>query len=159
MTKEEELKNVCSKAFELAKYAFRDKIDKTGKPYVDHLFRVSKGCYVGEVCIPVYESIIVESAAVLHDILEDCEEWNEKSLSYIFPKEVLNLVIILTKVKNENYLESYIQRISENKLASRIKLSELRDNMDLTRLIEITDKDIERVKKYHKAYKILEKCI
>lgn len=155
----EELKKVTSKAFELAKFAFKGKIDKSGKPYIEHLLRVAENCYKGEKCIPRDESLIVESAAVLHDLLEDCEDWNPEALCFIFPKEVVDLVIVLTKIKNEPYLDSYIKRISENVLASRIKLSDLRDNMDLTRLSEITEKDIDRLKKYHKAYKFLEKCI
>ena len=157
--KTEELQKIVVKAFDLAKFAFKDKVDKAGKPYVEHLLRVSRDCYKGENPIPIDESMVVESAAVLHDLLEDCPEWHPDALSFIFPKEVVDLVVILTKSKNEPYLDSYIKRISENKLTSRIKLSDLRDNMDITRLPEITQKDIERLVKYHTAYKILEKCI
>jgi len=156
---EDKLKEVVVKAFELAKSAFKDKLDKAEKPYIGHLLRVARDCYKGEFCVPRDESPIVESAAVLHDLLEDCPQWHPDSLSFIFPKEVVDLVVILTKAKNEPYLESYIKRISENPLASRIKLADLRDNMDMTRLPEITQKDIDRLVKYHTAYKILEKCI
>ena len=155
----EELQKIVVKAFELAKFAFKDRFDKAENPYIEHLLRVARDCYKGVAAVSIDESLIVESSAVLHDLLEDCPEWNESSLSFIFPKEVVDLVVVLTKSKNEPYLDSYIKRISENKLASRIKLSDLRDNMDITRLPEITQKDIERLVKYHTAYKILEKCI
>lgn len=153
------LNEIYTTAYNLAKVAFLGKEDKGGESYFGHLQRVSDRCYKGVSAIPCEESIFVTSAALLHDLLEDCQEWNEKSLSFIFPKEVVDLVVILTKAKNEPYLDSYIKRISENKLASRIKLSDLRDNMDITRLSEITQKDIDRLFKYHTAYKILEKCI
>jgi len=146
-------------AFELAEKAFSGKIDRAGKDYFSHLYRVCEGCYKHIGITKVENNDFLNSAAILHDLLEDCPEWNETSLSFIFPKEVVELVVILTKAKNEPYLESYIKRISENKLASRIKLADLLDNMDITRLSEITEKDIERLVKYHNAYKILEKCI
>ena len=33
--------------------------------------------------------------------------------------------------------------------------TDLKDNMDITRLEKVTDKDFDRLKKYHKAYKYL----
>ncbi len=34
-------------------------------------------------------------------------------------------------------------------------MSDLRDNMDITRLKDLTGEDIERLRKYHEAYMIL----
>ena len=145
-----------SSACDLARESFKDKTDISGAPYFNHLHRVSSGCYMKEKSSPKDESIIVETSAILHDLLEDCPEWNEKSLRFLFPDEIVDLVVILTKTKGENYLDSYIKRISENKLAIRIKLSDLRDNMDITRLPVFEQKEIDRLCKYHRAYKILE---
>jgi hypothetical protein len=50
-----------------------------------------------------------------------------------------------------NY-EQYIANIRNDRFAKAVKLADLRDNMDLTRLSELTEKDIERTKKYHKSY-------
>ena len=33
-----------------------------------------------------------------------------------------------------------------------VKIADLKDNMDITRLKEITYKDIERLKKYHRTW-------
>ena len=41
------------------------------------------------------------------------------------------------------------------KITRIVKMSDLYHNMDLTRLDKITDEDLQRVKKYHKAYKYL----
>ena len=40
-------------------------------------------------------------------------------------------------------------------MARKVKLSDLKDNMNLKRLKEITEKDRERFAKYEKARKIL----
>lgn len=152
----EELKKYYVSACDLARESFKDKTDLSGAPYFNHLYRVSSGCYKYEKSSPRNECVIVETAAMLHDLLEDCPEWNEKSLRFLFPDEIVDLVVILTKIKGENYLDSYIKRICENEFAIRIKLSDLRDNMDITRLPTFEQKEIDRLCKYHKAYKILE---
>ena len=54
------------------------------------------------------------------------------------------------KEKGEDY-DSFIDRISQNSLATKVKLADLEDNMDLSRLSEVTDKDLERLEKYKKA--------
>ena len=52
----------------------------------------------------------------------------------------------------------YIDKIKANPLARKVKLSDLEDNMNLSRLKEITDKDRERLAKYEKAREILLKA-
>jgi guanosine-3',5'-bis(diphosphate) 3'-pyrophosphohydrolase len=136
MTYEEALK-IVGKAFEGLK-------DKGGEDYERHLWRVARN---------VPKRLMVP--AVLHDLLEDCPEWNpEKLLAAGLSKEDLDLVLLLTRHKGLTY-DGYINSISTNKDAVIIKLADLRDNMNITRLQEITDKDIERLKKYHKSYKFL----
>ena len=51
----------------------------------------------------------------------------------------------------------YVRQIKEsgNPYAIAVKKADLRNNMDLTRLSEVTEKDRERVEKYRKAYGIL----
>ena len=156
MTKAKNISELYVTACDLARQAFAGKFDLSGNPYYDHLVRVSTGCYQGNKSTPRDESIIVGTAAILHDLLEDCPEWNETSLRFIFPDEIVDIVVCLTKIKGENYLDSYIKRVSENKLAVRIKLSDLRDNMDITRLPVFEQKEVDRLCKYHKAYKFLE---
>ena len=42
-----------------------------------------------------------------------------------------------------------------NPIARVVKLADVTDNMDLTRLTEATDKDFERLKEYVKVKKLL----
>ena len=51
--------------------------------------------------------------------------------------------------------EEYINRISRNFLALKVKLNDLRNNMDITRIPEPSDKDYARLDRYEKEYHIL----
>lgn len=51
--------------------------------------------------------------------------------------------------------EEYISRISGNFLALKVKLNDLRNNMDITRIPEPTEKDYTRLERYKKEYDIL----
>ena len=43
-------------------------------------------------------------------------------------------------------------------MSREVKMSDLQDNMNLARLKTVTDGDLQRVKKYHEAYKILKEA-
>lgn len=51
--------------------------------------------------------------------------------------------------------EEYINRISTNFLALKVKLNDLKSNMDITRIPEPTEKDYARLERYKKEYDIL----
>ena len=128
------------RAIELAKQHHEGQTDKAGNPYIEHPLRVMNQMESEE------EKIV----AVLHDIVEDTDISLDDLRNEGFSKEVVDAVECLTKQDGENY-DSYIERISFNPLAVKIKLADLEDNRDLTRLPEVTDKDLERVEKYDKA--------
>ena len=132
-------------AFEIARNAFKNKTDKGGKPYFEHLVRVAKRFKDDDFLYPI---------AILHDLIEDCPEWNETSLRCLFSENIVSTIVVLTKKDNEDYFE-YIDRINQSSWAARVKISDLKDNMDITRLKTITEKDFERLSKYLKAYRIL----
>ena len=128
------------RAIELAKQHHEGQTDKAGKPYIEHPLRVMNQAESEE------EKIV----AVLHDIVEDTDISLDDLRSEGFSEEVVSAVECLTKQDGENY-DSYIERISFNPLAVKIKLADLEDNSDLTRLPEVTDKNLERIEKYDKA--------
>jgi (p)ppGpp synthase/HD superfamily hydrolase len=132
--------NLEELALKIAESAFCERYDKAGVPYIKHLSRVASHFKNGQyIC------------AILHDLLEDCPQWTEGALRNIFSSGVVDVIVCLTKVKNESY-DDYIERVSKERWAREIKVKDLLDNMDITRLTEITDKDIERVKKYHNSW-------
>ena len=143
MTDEEAL----IKAVNIASEAFENRIDKAGEPYIVHCRTVMDG-------VKPYGPKVM-TAAVLHDILEDCSEWTEERLfSEGFSDDIVGIIKTLTKPADYDYWK-YIEKIAENPVASVIKCSDLRHNMDITRLPCLSEKDIKRIKKYHKAYKFL----
>ena len=132
------------RAIELAKQHHEGQTDKAGKPYIEHPLRVMNQVESEE------EKIV----AVLHDIVEDTDISLDDLRNEGFSEKVVSAVECLTKQEGENY-DSYIERISFNPLAVKIKLADLEDNRDLTRLPEVTDKDLKRIEKYDKALKKL----
>lgn len=136
----------------IAEQVFKDLFDKGGEPYIGHLERVASYCkkYNDSYCTNDITVI-----AYLHDILRDYSVWTPKHLEDIFGRGIITESIkTLTKRKGEDY-ETYISNIAKNPLARIVKLADLEDNMSMSRLPEITEKDIERLKKYHKAYTYL----
>lgn len=51
--------------------------------------------------------------------------------------------------------EEYLSRICTNKLALKVKLNDLRSNMDIRRIPEPTEKDLERLERYKAEYERL----
>lgn len=151
--KYEELKesdDLIYKALEISAELFKHDTDKGGLPYMLHLLYVYRHVYTKE------EKVI----ALLHDIIED-KNITEKELLYMgFPKKIVEDIIILTRKEGKDY-SSYIENIIKNgtKEALEVKLADLKNNIDLTRIKHPTVKDYERVeKRYMPSYeKILNK--
>ncbi|KJH70281.1 HD domain-containing protein [Aliterella atlantica] len=133
-----------TKAIRVATSAHENQVDKGGKPYIEHPLRVMKQMTTDTARI----------VAVLHDVIEDSDYSLDDLVAAGFSKEVVEAVEALTKQKGEPY-KKYLRRIKTNPIAIAVKLADLQDNMDLTRLPTITEKDIERQEKYFKAVDIL----
>lgn len=134
-------------ANKIINHAFKDKKDLSGEPYINHLNRVAK-----KITPDVNEDVKV--IALLHDLLEDCPEWNEDVLRCFFNKQIVDCLVVLTKTKGEDYF-NYIEGVSLSGWATKVKLADLEDNMNVSRLKELTQKDFERLQKYIKAYQYL----
>lgn len=133
-------------AEKIVRNSFASKTDKAGEPYSEHCFRVASA--VEKEC-PHNESL--KCIALMHDLLEDCKEWTKPALLSLFDEYVVEVIDILTLKPGQKY-EDYIDLVSKDDYARIVKICDLRDNMDITRLNELTDKDFERLRKYHKAY-------
>ena len=131
--------NSLSDAIIIAANAHRGQVDKASQEYILHPLRVMMALQdeKDQIC------------AVLHDVIEDTEITAD-DLKDHFPQDIIDTLKALTHIENENY-ESYIDRIILNERACRVKLSDLTDNMDLSRLEEITEDDKKRYKKYFAA--------
>jgi (p)ppGpp synthase/HD superfamily hydrolase len=102
------------------------------------------------------ETIQEMIAAVLHDVVEDSKQWSLQRLTEEgFDQDIIDAVDVLTKREEETY-EEFIERVSGNTIAIKVKLADLEDNMDITRIRNLTDKDKQRIEQYHRAWKKLQ---
>lgn len=95
-----------------------------------------------------------KAVAYLHDVIEDTSLTLLDLKKEGFSKNIIEAVDILTKKKGQDY-QSYLNLVKKNELARVVKLADLRHNSDLTRLPLITEKDLERNKKYSSAIRFL----
>lgn len=137
------------KAIDFVRSVFSGVTDKGGAPYIEHCLAVMKGVNH----MPEH----VQIAALLHDVVEDTN-YTVNDISIAYGNQVAELVELLTKIPGQTYQE-YITGIKANKEAISIKISDLTHNMNVTRLKEITDTDLARLKKYHKTYRDLVKTL
>lgn len=91
--------------------------------------------------------------ALLHDVVEDTEITLEE-LAKEFPREITDALRLLTHDEKVPYFE-YVKAIWNNAIAKAVKLADLQHNSNLARLDTVTEKDLKRVEKYKKAYRIL----
>jgi hypothetical protein len=77
-----------------------------------------------------------------------------------FPESVVEAVDALTKRDDErgadNYLD-FVVRAGRNDIARTVKLADIADNMDLSRIAAPTGKDLARVNRYRRATTLLER--
>ena len=92
--------------------------------------------------------------AVLHDILEDTATSETDLRSLGFDENIIHAVLAVTKQDGESRFQA-VQRTVKNPIACEVKLADLRDNMDLSRLPKISAKDLIRYKQYQKVQEIL----
>lgn len=131
---------MIEKAIQIALSAHHGQIDRGGEPYILHPLRVmlSQKSATAKIC------------AVLHDVIEDTAVTLEDLKREGFSEEVIRAVDVLTKRDGEDY-EVYIGRVIENKIACQVKLMDLADNMNLSRLDTTQEADLKRYHKYEKA--------
>ena len=125
------------KAHEVAKKAHLGQIDRAGIDYIKHPETVASFVATDEE----------KAVAYLHDVIEDTSLTLLDLKKEGFSKNIIEAVDILTKKKGQDY-QSYLNLVKKNELARVVKLADLRHNSDLTRLPLITEKDLERNKKY-----------
>lgn len=141
------------KMIALAARAHQHDLDKGGNAYILHPMRMMMRLRTND------EELM--QIAIAHDVIEDHgDDAYEEGLyqgtykDFIVrnaPRRVVDGIDALTKREGESY-EDFIERCALNYDAVRVKLEDLRDNSDITRLKGLREKDFERIKKYQKAY-------
>jgi len=137
--------STIEKAIEIAAREHAGQIDKAGAPYVFHPLRL----------MLAVKSPFERMAAVLHDVVEDTPMTLADLQNEGFPQEVLGAVDALTKRGHESRIEA-ANRAAVNPIARVVKLADVTDNMDLSRIANPTEKDFARLKEYEQVKALLE---
>lgn len=135
----------------LATKAFEGVKDKGGKPYIFHCMRVMMGCSDPRAQI----------AGVLHDVVEDCDDWSYARLSSEgFGDDIIEAIDAVTKRADEHgsedeaYMRFIHRAMKGSDIAIEVKLADLTDNLDPSRTLPDPVKT-ERMRRRYTAAKAL----
>lgn len=132
------------KAMKLAYEAHHGQEDRSGVPYIFHPARVASNfTKEPEACV-----------AWLHDVIEDTHYTLEDIRLAGFGGVICDALQLLTHKKSIPYMD-YVKAIAANPIAKAVKLADLRDNMDDSRLLIVDEKAKKRLDKYKEAYHYL----
>ena len=93
--------------------------------------------------------------AALHDVVEDTGRTLADIAALGVPPTVLTAVALLTHDKEQTPYLDYVRALKPNPLARKVKLADLRHNMDIRRMDTVTDKDTARLERYRHAWQLL----
>lgn len=135
------------RAIQIAVEAHTGQRDKAGQPYMLHSLRVMFDL----------QSVEERIVGVLHDVVEDCEGWSfDRLKSSGFSSNVLDALDSVTKRDGEDY-QAFVRRAGANPIGRSVKMADLRDNMDLSRIAEPSERDHARIAQYRDALAYLSK--
>ena len=134
-------------AMKLSFEAHKDQLDKSGLPYVYHPLLVAEQVRTeDEICV-----------ALLHDVMEDSDFTADDIRTAGMDERIVEALLLMTHDASDDYME-YVTQLAGNPLARKVKMADLRHNMDITRLDSVTEADEQRREKYAKAYALLEQA-
>ena len=148
------------KAIKIAVEAHTGQVDKGGNPYILHPLRVMLSLDTEEE----------RSIGVLHDVVEDCEGWSwERLKEQGCSDKIIEALESVSKTleeekqfkemddpdeKMDHYLQ-FIRRAKANKIGRNVKVADIRDNLDISRIESVTQSDINRLMRYKAALSYL----
>lgn len=136
--------STLERAIEIAALAHRDQADKAGNPYISHPIRVA----LAFIRSGDEDRAII---SVLHDVIEDSNVTLADLRKEGFSNAVVEAVEAVSRIKDETY-EAFIDRAATNPLAKPVKVADLLDNMDTSRLAVLSHNQAKKlVAKYAAA--------
>lgn len=132
--------STLERAIALAAKAHEGQTDKAGVAYILHPLRV----------MLLLETEAERIVGVLHDVVEDTPITFEDLRAAGFTDEILAALDSVTRRDDEDY-DAFVQRAGENPIGRQVKLADLKDNSDLSRITAPTEKDYARLEKYRRA--------
>lgn len=133
-------------AISIALKAHKGQVDKGGNPYILHPLAVMNRV----------ETIEEKIVAVLHDVVEDTEVTIDQLRETGFSEEILEAINLLTRAKEDSY-EEFIDKTLKNRIARNVKIADIKENMNLSRIQDPSEQDYMRLEKYKRALERLER--
>lgn len=146
------MKQMLNQAIMIAVQVHDGQFDKSGEPYILHVLKVMH--YVKS------KDEELNCIAVLHDVIEDSngKYTADRLLSMGFSLRVVVAVDKLSKKENQTE-DEYLKGLLTNVDAIKVKMADLRHNMDIRRLKGLREKDFKRLEKYARMYAALENTL
>ena len=133
------------RAIKIAVEAHAGVKDRGGKAYILHPLSVMMRV----------ETDAEKIVAVLHDVIEDTD-WTFDNLSEEgFSEEIIDALKSVTKTSDEEDYDQFVLRAQKNEIGRKVKIADIKENLDVTRLDHLTEKDTARINKYKKALRLL----
>ena len=129
------------RAQEIAIKAHTGQLDKGGGNYITHPLRVMQNVVTED------EKMV----AVMHDVVEDTPITLDDLRAEGFSDIVVEGVRCMSRDDDESY-NKYIQKVMTNKIAVRVKIADLTDNLNITRLRSLEDISINNLGMYLGTY-------
>ena len=134
---------LTNKAMKIAYDAHHGQFDKGGIPYIYHPIHLAEQMDDEVECV----------CALLHDVVEDTDITFE-DLEKDFPNEVIDILKLLTHEDGIEYMD-YVRKIKTNKVATKVKMADIKHNYDKSRLTELPDSLKAKGNIYKEAYEYL----
>lgn len=131
---------LLSKAILIATNAHHGQFDKGGNPYILHPLAVLRLLNTTD------EEL--QCVALLHDVVEDTKTTFQDLRDAGMTDRTIEAVRLLTKMPGQTY-DEYKAGVLSNVDAMKVKKADLTHNTDVRRLKGVSEKDIERMARYH----------
>lgn len=147
------LNETLSTCISIAVEAHASQFDRGGNPYILHpltvMYRLREAGY----------DIYTQCIGVLHDVMEDCQDWTRaRLLERGVPELVVDSLELMTHNDSVEYFD-YIEGMRNDIRCLRVKLEDISHNSDIRRLKGLRQKDFARLERYSKAYVLVKKLI
>ena len=134
------MNELLDKAISIAVDSHSGQVNEKTEPYVLHPLRM------------MFKAVTIEEKiiAVLHDVIEKTTIDLEYLRSVGFSDRIVLGIDALSRRPQENY-DKYIDRVAENKLATKVKIIDLDDNINSLDLDKSQESKSNKFLKYQKA--------
>lgn len=154
--------STLQRAISIAVEAHEGQVDKGGNPYILHPMRVM-------MSLRTVDEMIV---GVLHDVVEDCSDrgfgWGKLEKEGFSPVILDALKSVTKTLEEESHFKTlsgddritaylrFVDRAKSNPIGRRVKRADIYDNLNVTRIDKLTEKDLARLNQYKVALQHLD---